>query len=632
MPSFLANKNVNAEGNLESASGDSFDLASSSSDATQKVEKIEISPQWLIEPETEPCSGLAHLARSDREAETDDEIERQRITAGQKDIDRERRLVAHEARETTHEALQITQPSNTEMEVDADSIDSNADLIKCIQDAIETCVSPLCRTHLEKYAADCPHCLRVTNGGDRKIELESELRMQLNVRDARQQIYGTPKEQTPERVSESETSAPGDSSKLASGSSGVTADSSPEFSSAAVSDVADQQHSSAAAAIPSEPEVAQRQPQIQQHNNSSILQQGFKASEARVEAMRNLEEASATLSLDLEEVHEIVKNTDTTRGAAAAYRQLLIAFYIHTDAESKTALKSAKVRIRDLAMLRCQCEVGSQDKDAYFDALTAAFGTLLDEVPNLQSQLKLAYHKVVNSHPSKNQIETDKRGSQRPGRRRSPSRTRPQDRIASSSSVNNGSNCCASAAVEADMTLQHAHAPQCDAAQTVNNQSSRCASTTVEDTVPLTMKTRLLPSEDIVSFRPPPGLEMRMLPSEDIDSLLMMNIRDFRDLLVCCPIWLMWPANSLQQSLRTVAQTSWCCSVMRRRQAPIAAAVGIKESAKAILAMDIVVNDRTYRFNKVVAILLSVSWPWESLALHVQTDKLYTPEPRGPYK
>jgi len=53
-------------------------------------------------------------------------------------------------------------------------------------------------------------------------------------------------------------------------------------------------------------------------------------------------------------------------------------------------------------------KVDSQDKDAYFEALTAAFGALLDSVPRSWSQLKLAYHKVINSHPSKNQIETDK--------------------------------------------------------------------------------------------------------------------------------------------------------------------------------------------------------------------------------
>ena len=54
-------------------------------------------------------------------------------------------------------------------------------------------------------------------------------------------------------------------------------------------------------------------------------------------------------------------------------------------------------------------QVDSQDKDAYFEALTAAFGALLDSVPRSWSQLKLAYHKVINSHPSKKQIETDKR-------------------------------------------------------------------------------------------------------------------------------------------------------------------------------------------------------------------------------
>jgi len=195
-----------------------------------------------------------------------------------------------------------------------------------------------------------------------------------------------------------------------------------------VSDVADHQHSSAAAAIPSEPEVAQRQTQIQQHDNSSILQQGVEASKARVEAIRILEDASATLSPDLAEVLRFAKNTDTTRGAAAAYRQLLRACNIHLDAQSEAALKSAEVCIRNLVVLRCQCEVGSEDMEAYWDAVTAAFGTLLDEEPNLRSQLKLCYHKVVNSHPSKNQIETDKRGSQRPMRRRNPSRTQPQDR------------------------------------------------------------------------------------------------------------------------------------------------------------------------------------------------------------
>ena len=71
---------------------------------------------------------------------------------------------------------------------------------------------------------------------------------------------------------------------------------------------------------------------------------------------------------------------------------------------------------------------------------------------------------------------------------------------------------------------------------------------------------------------------------------------------------------------------------MRRVQEPWEAAVRIDKAARVILAMDIVVNDRTYRFNEVVAILLSSSWPWESLIEDVQTDKLYTPEPRGPYQ
>ena len=65
---------------------------------------------------------------------------------------------------------------------------------------------------------------------------------------------------------------------------------------------------------------------------------------------------------------------------------------------------------------------------------------------------------------------------------------------------------------------------------------------------------------------------------------------------------------------------------------PFVAAARIDQSAKTILAMDIVVNDRTYRFNEVVSILLSSSWPWECFAEAVQTDKLYTLKPRAPYQ
>ena len=105
----------------------------------------------------------------------------------------------------------------------------------------------------------------------------------------------------------------------------------------------------------------------------------------------------------------------------------------------------------------------------------------------------------------------------------------------------------------------------------------------------------------------------------------MMDVRDFRDLLLWhpIPIWLTWPASSLQHSLKTLAQTSWCCSKMRREQEPFEAAVRIDKAARVILAMDIVVNDRTYRFNEAVAILLSISWPWESLTEDLLTDKLY---------
>ena len=71
---------------------------------------------------------------------------------------------------------------------------------------------------------------------------------------------------------------------------------------------------------------------------------------------------------------------------------------------------------------------------------------------------------------------------------------------------------------------------------------------------------------------------------------------------------------------------------MRKKQPPFVAAERIDQSAKTILAMDIVVNDRTYRFNEVVSILLSSSWPWECFAEAVQTDKLYTLKPRAPYQ
>ena len=305
----------------------------------------------------------------------------------------------------------------------------------------------------------------------------------------------------------------------------------------------------------------------------------------------------------------------------------------------------------------------------------------MDSVPNLRSQLKLAYHKVMNYQPSKNQIETDRRGAQRPGRRRdrskapqqerdvsqqegdvsqrpgrlrSKSRTPQQEGVVGSSSAvasaalahspQSGSaqpakqpnSCCASAAVEHNMTLRHAHTPQRDAAQTANHQSSCCASTTVEDNV-------TLPHPAMHSFRPPPGLEnevsrnefpMMMLPRKvytGIFSLLTMDVRGFRCLVASWPFWLKSPADFLQKSMATLAQTCCCCSELRRVHQPCVAAARIDKAARMILAMDIVVNDRTYRFSEVVPILLSSSWPWACFAEDVQTDKLYTLEPRGPY-
>ena len=123
--------------------------------------------------------------------------------------------------------------------------------------------------------------------------------------------------------------------------------------------------------------------------------------------------------MNLSRACECLENTHTTRGSARAYEELLRVASVSMDDATSAAVKRAKVAIRDVALLWCACEVDPQDKEAYLEALTAAFGALLDSVPNLRSQLKLAYHKVINNHPSKNQFETDRRSSQRPGRRRS---------------------------------------------------------------------------------------------------------------------------------------------------------------------------------------------------------------------
>ena len=144
-----------------------------------------------------------------------------------------------------------------------------------------------------------------------------------------------------------------------------------------------------------------------------------------------------------------------------------------------------------------------------------------------------------------------------------------------------------------------------------------------------------LPHPAIHPFRLPPGLEnevprnefpMMMLPRKvhaDFFSLLTMDVRGFRGLVASWPFWLKSPADCLQKSMATLAQTCCCCSELRRVHQPCVAAARINEAARMILAMDIVVNDRTYRFNEVVAILLSISWPWESLTEDLLTDKLY---------
>ena len=97
------------------------------------------------------------------------------------------------------------------------------------------------------------------------------------------------------------------------------------------SDVAAQQDASAAAAIPGEPEVAQQQPQMQQHDVRVIMMRCFTASEATATAARYLQELPEAVSVTLGPVCECVQKTHTTRGAAGAYRELLTIASKHED-------------------------------------------------------------------------------------------------------------------------------------------------------------------------------------------------------------------------------------------------------------------------------------------------------------
>ena len=217
------------------------------------------------------------------------------------------------------------------------------------------------------------------------------------------------------------------------------------------------------------------------------MAQCSRATLATAEAQRDLRAASGA-AVDLSRAYECLSKTHSTRGAARAYEELLRVTSVPMDDATSAMVKRAKVAIRDVALLRCACEADPLDKEAYFEVLTAAFGALLDSVPNLRSQLKLAYHKVINSHPSKNQLETDKRGSQRAARRRNTSRI-PRQRIASASPAagsaeQHHSACCASAfSTSASSGLATSSAAiNHEFSATMQHQSSCCASAEVEET------------------------------------------------------------------------------------------------------------------------------------------------------
>ena len=91
-------------------------------------------------------------------------------------------------------------------------------------------------------------------------------------------------------------------------------------------------------------DVRTSQNQVQQLDVGVIIRQCSRASEATAEAVRNLEEASATVSVTLGHVREIVENTHTTRGAARAYQELLVVASAPMDEASSAAVKLAKIR------------------------------------------------------------------------------------------------------------------------------------------------------------------------------------------------------------------------------------------------------------------------------------------------
>ena len=255
--------------------------------------------------------------------------------------------------------------------------------------------------------------------------------------------------------------------------------------------------------------------------------------------------------------------------------------------------------MRDLALLRCDSEVDSANKEAFFEAVTAAFGYLIDAVPNLLSQLKLGYHKIINIHPSKNQIETNKRGSQRPGRRRSTSPNRRQEGIASSSSAT------VAAAVQPVQPAQPA-APQ----------NSCCASAAVEQ--------HMIPLQACVQpNRPPPVIEEQV--NANLCWVLTIDVRDLHGFVSSSPSCLVVSDNTIQNSMWTLAHTYGCCLQLRSQYPRCAAEARLQDIVKSTLRQTIVVNGRRYKFNKVVENLLSSRCSWKYLAQTVQTEKLYTP-------
>ena len=124
-------------------------------------------------------------------------------------------------------------------------------------------------------------------------------------------------------------------------------------------------------ATPGEAEAASaQQPQVQQQDTIAIIELCPRASLATAQAVRNLQTASCA-AVDLSRACGFLETIHTTRGAACAYEELLRVASEPCSAE----VKQAKVSIRDVAVLRCACEVAAEDNEAYFRALDVALGS-----------------------------------------------------------------------------------------------------------------------------------------------------------------------------------------------------------------------------------------------------------------